>query len=105
MDVEALQKLIGTSRDNALLRMSIATALLGKERIHEAEVELSAATRMDPAYTAAWKQLGKVRQRLDDHQGARRAWQSGIDAARTNGDKQAEKEMSVFLRRLDKLSQ
>jgi len=102
VDVEALRTLIGTGRDNALLRMSIATALLSQEKPGEAEEQLIEAIRMDPAYTAAWKQLGKVRLSLDDFDGAREAWQAGIDAARDNGDKQAEKEMSVFLRRLDK---
>lgn len=102
MDIEALKKLIGTPRDSALLRISIATALLGEDCACEAEEQLTEATRMDPNYTAAWKQLGKVRLSLDDPEGARKAWQSGIHAARANGDKQAEKEMAVFLRRLDK---
>lgn len=82
--------------------MSIATALVAAERHGEAEEQLTEATRMDADYTAAWKQLGKVRLALDDKDGAREAWQSGIEAARANGDKQAEKEMRVFLRRLDK---
>lgn len=102
MDVEALQKLIGTPRDSALLRMSIATALLAEDRPAEAEQQLAEATGMEPDYTAAWKQLGKVRLSLDDPEGAREAWQSGIEAARANGDKQAEKEMTVFIRRLDR---
>lgn len=102
MDSEALKKLIGTARDSALLRMSIATALLGENRASEAEEQLGEATKMDPAYTAAWKQLGKVRLSLDDPDGAREAWQCGLEAARGNGDKQAEKEMTVFLRRLDR---
>lgn len=102
MDIEALKKLMGTDRDSALLRMSLATALAREERLGEAEEQLVEATRMDPAYTAAWKQLGKVRLSREEPDGARAAWQSGLDAARANGDKQAEKEMTVFLRRLDK---
>jgi predicted Zn-dependent protease len=102
MDIEALKQLIGTHRDSALLRISIATALVGEDRASEAEEQLTEAARMDPHYTAAWKQLGKVRLLLDDTGGARKAWWSGIEAARANGDKQAEKEMTVFLRRLDK---
>lgn len=102
MDVEALKKLIGTGRDSALLRMTIATALLGQDNPQEAEKHLGDAAKMDPAYTAAWKQLGKVRLSLNDPDSARQAWQSGIEAARGNGDKQAEKEMTVFIRRLDK---
>lgn len=102
MDIEALKKLIGTPRDSALLRISIAAALVGEDRTSEAVEQLTEATRMDSNYTAAWKQLGKARLSLDDPEGARKAWRSGIEAARANGDKQAEKEMAVFLRRLDK---
>ena len=39
---------------------------------------------------------------LGDIEAARQAWQQGIAAAQAKGDKQAEKEMSVFLRKLDK---
>lgn len=104
MDIEALLKLIGTDLDSALLRMTIATTLLNQEMAAEAEAHLSEATVMDPSYTAAWKSLGKVRLSLEDAEGARTAWQAGIEAARENGDKQAEKEMAVFLRRLNKLT-
>ena len=102
MDIESLESLIGTNRDSALLRVTIAHALLMQEKTSEAQEQLTRATEMDPAYTAAWKQLGKVCVSLDDTEGARKAWQSGLEAAISNGDKQAEKEMGVFLRRLDK---
>ncbi|NIV29946.1 MAG: hypothetical protein GWN58_10705, partial [Anaerolineae bacterium] len=80
MDVEALRKLIGTKRDSALLRATIATALLREDRLEEAEEQLVEATTMDPAYTAAWKQLGNLRLAVDNPTGARDAWQSGIEA-------------------------
>lgn len=102
MDIESLKRLVGTNRDSALLRVTIANALLGEEQTAEAEQQLVQATEMDPSYTAAWKQLGKVRLSLDDRKGARQAWQSGIEIAENNGDKQAGKEMTVFLRRLDR---
>lgn len=102
MDAASLKNLIGTDRDSALLRVTIANSLLQDDIPAEAEEHLAAAVEMEPAYTAAWKQLGKVRLRLDNIEGAREAWQSGIEAAKENGDKQAEKEMGVFLRRLDK---
>lgn len=102
MDIESLKHLIDTPRDSALLRVTLANALLEDDQNGEAELQLVAATEMDPSYTAAWKQLGKVRLKLDDKEGARQAWQSGIEIAEKNGDKQAGKEMSVFLKRLDK---
>ena len=66
MDIESLESLIGTKRDSALLRVAIANALLMQEKTSKAQEQLSRATEMDPAYTAAWKQLGKVCVSLDD---------------------------------------
>ncbi|MDT9146004.1 hypothetical protein RSW78_25605, partial [Escherichia coli] len=56
----------------------------------------------DPDYSAAWKLLGKARLAREDFDAAAVAWQHGIDAASRRGDKQAEREMQVFLRRLQK---
>jgi hypothetical protein len=58
------------------------------------------AIEMDGEYTAAWKELGKVRRLNNDVPGAARAWRQGIEVAHARGDKQAEKEMTVFLRRI-----
>ena len=100
MDVENLIRLVGTERDSAMLRLTIARLLAARGSLTEAESHLEAALHMDRDYTAAWKELGKVRRMGDDPEGAARAWQEGIERARANGDKQAEKEMTVFLRRL-----
>jgi hypothetical protein len=54
---------------------------------------------MDAGY-GRLKELGKVRRQNEDPAGAAEAWRKGIGKARENGDKQAEKEMTVFLRRL-----
>ena len=35
---------------------------------------------------------------------ARQAWHNGLEVARKRGDKQTEKEMLVFLRRLEKVT-
>ena len=51
---------------------------------------------------AAWKLLGKAQLAAGDRAAARAAWEQGIAAAQAHGDKQAEKEMTVFLKKLDK---
>ena len=102
MDINSLKSLLGGPRDSALLRMTLANALLSEGLESEAELQLVEAIGMDGAYTAAWKQLGKVCLSLENKDGAREAWQAGIDAAIKNGDKQAEKEMTVFIKRLDR---
>jgi len=100
MDIDGLRKMIDTPRDNAMLRLSLGRLLIGAGELEEAETHLAQATRMNPEYAAAWKELGRARQQADDETGAAEAWRQGIEAARSNGDKQAEKEMTVFLRRI-----
>ena len=100
MDIETLLRLVGTPRDSAMLRLTLARLLSDRGDLAAAAAHLEAALAMDAGYTAAWKELGKVRQKNADPAGAAEAWRQGIDKARANGDKQAEKEMAVFLRRL-----
>jgi Tfp pilus assembly protein PilF len=100
MNVDALLKLVGTERDNAMLRLTLARLLSGQGDHAQAEAHLLAALEMDDGYTAAWKELGRIRQQAGNKAGAAEAWQQGIEKARENGDKQAEKEMTVFLRRV-----
>jgi predicted Zn-dependent protease len=95
-----LRKQCGGPRDGALLRFSLGSALLADGDHTAAIDELRRATGFDPAYSAAWKFLGKACLANGDEAGAAAAWQSGIAAAAQRGDKQAEKEMTVFLRRL-----
>lgn len=102
MDLNQLKQLIGTARDSAVLRMTIAKLLMQQRKPGEAAEQLTAALEMDAGYSAAWKELGKVRLAMDDPEGAAQTWSNGIRKAREQGDKQAEKEMSVFLRRLER---
>jgi len=90
----------GGPRDGALLRFSLGNALLAAGDAASAATELQRAVAFDPAYSAAWKLLGKACLALDDKTGAAEAWRQGIAVAQARGDKQAEKEMTVFLRRL-----
>lgn len=98
--LDRLRAQTGGVRDGALLRFSIANTLLGLSRYAEAADEFREALRFDPTYSAAWKLLGKALLAANDEPGAAAAWTSGIEAAVRRGDKQAEKEMTVFLRRL-----
>ena len=55
-----LQKLIGTPRDGALLRFSLGSEYLKSGDAHNARLQLAEALARDPAYSAAWKLLGKA---------------------------------------------
>jgi Flp pilus assembly protein TadD len=100
--IARLRTLCGGPRDGALLRFSLGTALLAAGHAVEAATELRRAVAFDPHYSAAWKLLGRALVESGDPAGARQAFGDGIVAAGHAGDVQAQKEMQVFLRRLDK---
>ncbi|OGA68935.1 MAG: hypothetical protein A3G81_16295 [Betaproteobacteria bacterium RIFCSPLOWO2_12_FULL_65_14] len=100
--ISNLEKLLGTPRDGALLRYS-----LGLEHARAGDPERAVeyyrdALARDPLYSAAWKALGKTLSELNRPAEALEAFRQGIAAARSKGDRQAEKEMTVFARRLEK---
>jgi predicted Zn-dependent protease len=99
---DALEKLLANGRDDALLRFSLGNACLKEGDAAAAAEHLSRAVAHDPAYSAAWKLLGKARAETGDTAGAEVAWNRGIEAAQARGDVQAAREMQVFLKRLHK---
>jgi Flp pilus assembly protein TadD len=98
--IDSLRAQCGGPRDGALLRFSLGKALLDAGDHVAAIEEFRRAVTFDPQYSAAWKLLGKAYLAGDDEAGAAEAWQQGIAVAQQRGDKQAEKEMTVFLRRI-----
>ena len=100
--IQRLRALCGGPRDGALLRFSLGNELLAGGAPGEAVAELRRAVEFDPAYSAAWKLLGRALVEAGDPAQARHAWCDGIAAAGSAGDVQAQKEMQVFVRRLDK---
>lgn len=100
--IASLEKLIGTARDGALLRYGLGSAYLDAGDNDRAIEHLGEAVARDPAYSAAWKLLGRAQAAAGRSDDALESWRRGIEAARARGDKQAEKEMTVFAKKLDK---
>jgi predicted Zn-dependent protease len=100
--VENLEKLLASGQDSPLLRFGLGNAYLAENRPEQALVHLRTAVTQDPGYSAGWKLLGRALAQLDRDLEARDAYRQGIAAADRKGDKQAAKEMTVFLRRLEK---
>lgn len=98
--IAGLRAQCGGPRDGALLRFSLGNALLGEGQAADAAEELRRALAFDAGYSAAWKLLGKACLAMGDREAAAAAWRQGIAVAQQRGDKQAEKEMTVFLRRI-----
>lgn len=102
MALADLLKLVGTARDSALLRYSLGIEHAKAGDAAQAIAQFREAVARDPLYSAAWKALGKALADAENRGEALEAYRQGIEAARKRGDRQAEKEMTVFARRLEK---
>ena len=100
--LDNLLKLVGTPRDGALLRFSLGNEYLKTDDPARAAEHLARAVALDPGFTAAWKLYGKALAAAGRDDEALAAYREGIAVAAARGDKQAEKEMRVFARRLEK---
>ena len=100
--IERLEALLGSPRDGALLRFSLGTEYLKLDNVGKAIAFFRDAVMRDAGYSAAWRALGKALETAGNSGEALDAYRRGIAAAQSKGDKQAQKEMTVFARRLEK---
>ena len=100
--VERFEALLAQGKDSALLRFGLGSHYLGAGDAARACEHLRAAVAADPGYSAAWKLLGNAWARCGQPGRAAAAYRAGIEAAGRKGDKQAAREMMVFLRRIEK---
>lgn len=100
--LEALERMLASGKDSALLRFSLGSEHLKRGDPAAASEHLRKAVEQDPDYSAAWKMLGKACEAAGDKAGAGEAWRRGIAVAEARGDVQAAREMGVFLRRLER---
>jgi predicted Zn-dependent protease len=99
---QRFEALLASGKDSALLRFSLGMHYLKAGESARAAEHLRRAVEQDADYSAAWKLLGKALAESGDSAAAMSAYRSGIEAAGRRGDKQAAKEMTIFLRRLEK---
>lgn len=97
--VETFESLLAKGPDSALLRYSLANAYVSESRPADAIDHLVKALEFDDKYSAAWKLLGRCYLDTEKYADAVRTYEQGIEVADAKGDKQAAKEMSVFLKR------
>lgn len=97
--LQRLLKQLEAGRDSALLRLSLAQTLL----VSDPDLALDHAERalaFDPQYTAALKARARALDLLGQTDAAIKAYEEAIGIAAARGDKQAEREMGVWLKRL-----
>jgi predicted Zn-dependent protease len=98
--INAFLAMLDRGQDSALLRYSLGNEYLSMENFEKAAVHLRVAVDLDRNYSAAWKQLGRALALLNRDGDAIVVYREGIYIAEKNGDRQAAKEMAVFLKRL-----
>ena len=74
--LDNLSRLIGTPRDGALLRFSLGNEYLKAGDAAQAAEHLRDAVAKDPAYSAAWKLLGRALTESGDLSAALAAYQA-----------------------------
>lgn len=103
--IENLEKMLADGKDDAMLRFGLGNAYFQNKEYHKAAEHLATALEHDKGYSAAWKLLGKAWMQTGDLDAARRTFEDGIEQAEAKGDKQAVKEMQVFLKKIQKQRQ
>ncbi|MBM3116337.1 tetratricopeptide repeat protein [Jeongeupia naejangsanensis] len=102
MNKDALLNMLASGRDNPMLRLSLGTLYLGEDDAVTAAEYLRKAIELDPAYSAAYKLLGKALLQAGRTDDAEAAWHDGLAVAERRGDMQTVREITVFLKRIAK---
>jgi uncharacterized protein HemY len=97
-----LEKMLAAGRDGAMLRFGLGSAYFNQQQYAEAAPHLQACIDQDPAYSAAYKLLGKTHLKLDNKAEAKNIFTLGLPIAQEQGDTQAEREMLAFLKKLER---
>lgn len=98
----SFERMLASGKDGAMLRYSLGNEYLKASDVASALVHLERAVQFDARYTAAWKLYGKALEQAGRDADALAAYRRGIEVAREKGDRQAEKEMTVFARRIER---
>jgi Tfp pilus assembly protein PilF len=99
-----LEALLAKGQDAPSLRFALASRYLAAGDSAAALRHAEAAVALDAGYSAGWKVLGQARAAAGDERGAAESFRRGIEVAAARGDRQAAKEMQVFLKRVEKRS-
>ena len=98
----SFERMLASGKDSALLRFSIGNEYAKSGEWTNAVEALFRAVEMDPQFTAAWKIYARALQETGRPREALAAYRTGIEVAGRKGDRQAEKEMTVFARRIER---
>lgn len=98
--IDAFEAMVARGQDNEMLRFTLGSEYFAAAQYREAADHLRLAVTMKPDYSAAWKMLGRALAESAQPEAALEAFDRGLEAAGTRGDKQTAKEIAVFRRRV-----
>jgi uncharacterized protein HemY len=97
-----LELMLQRGQDSPLLRFSLGNECLKEGDLVAAISHLRHAVELNTGYSAAWKRLGEAHAMTGAADRAADVYRRGINAAQAQGDLQAAREMTVFLKRLQR---
>lgn len=103
--IEKFEAMLTRGMENPMLRLTLGNAYWKAGELERAAEHLKSAVQQKSDYSVAWKVLGRVYSDADQYQQALDAFDKGLSSAAENGDKQNEKEITVFRKRVVKAMQ
>ncbi len=100
--IDTFKAMLERGQDSDMLRYTLGNAYFSENDFATAVEHLSEAVKLNPEYSSAWKLLGRSLAAQDALQDALEAFDKGLAVAQKNGDKQVEKEITVFRKRVVK---
>jgi Tfp pilus assembly protein PilF len=98
---ENLENMLVSGRDDAMLRFGLGSAYFNDKNFADAIPHLLACIAHDKNYSAAYKFLGKALIKIGDGVQAKTVFETGLPIAVEKGDKQTEREILAFLKKLE----
>lgn len=95
--------MLAQGNDSPMLRLTLGTTYWKSGNLEQSIEHLEQAVLQKTDYSAAYKILGRAYMDAGRLHEATTAFENGLAAASDNGDKQSEKEINVFMKRLAKL--
>ncbi|MGV6806311.1 MAG: tetratricopeptide repeat protein [bacterium] len=101
--IENLENMLASGDDSPMLRFGLGSAYYHQGDFDRAIIHLQACIEQDSNYSAAYKVLGQSLAKAGAIEKARLTYEKGLRVSEEKGDKQTEKEIRVFLKRLERL--
>ena len=98
--IDNLEKMLSDGNDSVMLRFGLGSAYFNEKQYQQAIPHLQTCIEMDNHYSAAYKLLGKAQLKLGLKEQAKTTLEEGLVQASQCGDKQTEREIQVFLKKL-----